>query len=70
MPPFEVKLNKSLCLKNASNLKHKFLNRFFWQNFLVKIFMKSHVSNVMHFQDELDNLFFMQKKVKFKIKNK
>ena len=57
---FWRKLNGVFRLQNARNLIYKF----FYDNFNIKFFLnilvKTHVSNLMHFQDEMAHLFFLQ----------
>ena len=63
---FGEKINKPFRLQNESSLTHDFLynnfNKKILLNFLFKIFIKNiHASKLMHFQDEIVRLFFIQK---------
>ena len=58
MPPNRGKLNDLFCLENAINLTYGFCAT----SFLVKIIIKKTcVSNLMHFQVEMDNFFSKRK---------
>ena len=58
--------NASFLLENVLNLTHEFLcnnfNKKYSKSFLLKLsYKKTHVLNLIHFQNEMSHLFFLQK---------
>ena len=66
MSTFFTGKNEQFRLENASNLRYEFsydnFNKKILQNFFVEIVIKIHVTNMMHFEDEMAHLFFLRKK--------
>ena len=65
MSPLEGKIKEPFSLENASNLKYEvcviILTRKYTEIFFKIFNTKTHVSNLMHFQDKMVNLFFLKK---------
>ena len=58
VPSFGRKIYETYFLEYVSNLTHEFLHDDLTRKFCYNCHIKTHVSNLMHFQDELAHLFF------------
>ena len=61
----QKELNEPICLENASEVTHEFLNGIFSKKKLIKVFLlkcnkKTHVSILMHFLDKMAHLFSLK----------